>query len=959
MKAWKDIAAPHPDVLSGTFQQSEFAADISAVRDGKAAHEYQDATAFFERTFITEGMRMLLTQVAERLNGRGGEPVVQLQTAFGGGKTHTMLAVYHLATRTVPLKDLQGVPGLLDAAGLMDIPAARMAIIDGNSKSPGTPWKRGKETIRTLWGELAWQLGGSEGYAFVREADNNGASPGKDTLRELLARYAPCVVLIDELVAYIRQFHDGQQLPGGTYNSNLSFVQALTEAVKMVPNAMVLASLPESEVEVGDSRGVAALKALEKTFGRVQALWKPVATEEAFEIVRRRLFQPIKDTAGRDEVCRAFAELYKTEGTKVPSETHEARYLDRLTVAYPIHPEVFDRLYEDWTTLDGFQRTRGVLKLMARVIFRLWQDQSGDFLIMPGSLPLYDAQARNELTYLLPAGWDAVIEKDIDGDKSEASELEKKDARFGSVAAARRVTRTVFLGSAPASSGVKEGTRGIDRGRILLGCLMPDQNAAVYTDALGRLSDRLHYMNASGDKAEENTRYWFDVRANLRREMEDRKGRCKEQTEVRGRIAELVQAMGKGKHGAFGGVHVFTPHGDVPDDETLRLVVLGPGQAYSKEETRPAFDAVREYLKLNGSKPRFRANRLVFVAADDSGVRRLRDSVRTALAWRSIVDDIAIGRLNIDKLQEAQAKKEAQTADSVAVRAAREAYRWLLCPMMLVATDKDAVIEAIPLKTGGNGPWLDEVEAVCVENELVIPVWAPVHLCKDLKALYWKGDVVAARALGVWEDMQKYLYMPRLATRTVFERAIAQGAGSRDFFATALGQTEAGFEGFRFGTAPVQVDSTLLLVEPGAAAAFEAKRETERQAKLVEAAAAAGVEAGVAGAATAGVGAAGLVAPVGAMGAKAQALAADKLAPAGPKPMKEFTGSVAIPASTAKFKLMELSDEILSVLTQDATAEIRVSLEIQAHFPNGAPDHVRRAVAENAVRLGFKVSEWE
>jgi predicted AAA+ superfamily ATPase len=147
---------------------------------------------------------------------------------------------------------------------------------------------------QTLWGELAWQLGGAEAFALVKDADATGTSPGKDVLRELLAAYAPCVVLIDELVAYVRQFPEGQALSGGTYDTNLSFVQALTEAVKLVPTAIVLASLPESDVEAGGQRGVAALRALEKTFGRVQALWKPVATEEAFEIVRRRLFEPVR-----------------------------------------------------------------------------------------------------------------------------------------------------------------------------------------------------------------------------------------------------------------------------------------------------------------------------------------------------------------------------------------------------------------------------------------------------------------------------------------------------------------------------------------------------------------------------------------------------------------------------------------------------------------------------------------
>src|SRR5262249_27776840 len=178
--------------------------------------------------------------------------------------------------------ELAGIPELIDRAGLMDVARARVAVLDGNAHAPGQPWKHGKQSIKTLWGELAWQLGDSEGYGLVREADVSGTSPGKEVLRELLSAYAPCAVLIDELVAYIRQFPEGQTLSGGSYDSNLSFVQALTEATKLVPTAIMLASLPESDVEAGSQRGVATLRALEKTFGRIQALWKPVATEEAF-----------------------------------------------------------------------------------------------------------------------------------------------------------------------------------------------------------------------------------------------------------------------------------------------------------------------------------------------------------------------------------------------------------------------------------------------------------------------------------------------------------------------------------------------------------------------------------------------------------------------------------------------------------------------------------------------------
>jgi predicted AAA+ superfamily ATPase len=942
LKPWREIAVPHADVLEGTFLQSEFAADITAVHTGKATREYQDAAAFFDRTFITEGMRLLLTSVARRLNGQGGDPVIQLQTAFGGGKTHTMLAVYHLATRKCALKDLPGIPALLDQAKLMDLPKSRVVVLDGTALSPGQPWKHGKQAIRTLWGELAWQLGGEEAFALLREADANGTSPGKDVLRTILENYAPCVVLVDELVAYIRQFPDGQTLSGGSYDSNMSFAQSLTEAMKLVPNAVLLGSLPESDVEAGSQKGVAALRALEKTFGRVQALWKPVATEEAFEIVRRRLFEPIRDLKTRDAVCRAFADAYISEGTRLPSETQESRYYDRLVQAYPLHPELFDRIYEDWSTLDGFQRTRGVLKLMAKVIYRLWKDQNQDLMILPGSIPLYDGETRNELTYHLQNGWDAVIEGDVDGERAETTELETKETRFGAIQAARRVARTIFFGTAPSAVATRSaGTRGQERSRVLLGCFQPGQVSSTYSDALNRLADRLHYLNTTGDKAKDNTRFWFDTRANLRREMEDRKRRFDDAHDVRPKLSETVRKLTAGAS-FFDGVHVFTPHADVPDDAGLRLVCLPPEHFYSRAETKMAFEEVLTFTRNNGSKPRYRGNRLIFLAPDHAALARVNDCVRTALAWKSIVDDVEASRLNIDLVQKKQAEKELKTAEEVLPKAARECYRWLLCASQASSTATQPTIEAFPLNTSGAALGA-EIERVCQDNELVISTWSPIHLRNRLKELYWKDAKTSVPAMSFWEDTLRYLYLPRLKNRGVLQQAIVKGAGSRDFFGTAYGEHEGKFDGFKFGDANVQLDDTLLLIQPEAAAAY-AHSLTPPAPKpgdgSVTPPPGPGTPAGQGPSVTPGLPGMG-----GGVGSAPKA--------------HSFHGTVAVNAATAKLRLVQIADEIVSVLAADPNAEVKVSVEIQANFPNGAKDQTKRAVSENARTLGFKNADWE
>ncbi|CAK0752453.1 conserved hypothetical protein [Gammaproteobacteria bacterium] len=819
LKPWREIALPHRDVLEETFRQSEFTADITSVQSGKAAREYQEAAAFFDRTFITAGMHWLLTQVAQRLTGQGGEPVIRLQTVFGVGKTHSLLAAYHLVTRQCPLTELIGIPELLEQAGVTALPQARVVVLDGTAHSPGQHWKHGQRIIRTLWGELAWQLGGEDGFNRVLDADATGTSPGKDILRELLEDYAPCIVLIDELIAYVRQFPEGRTLSGGSYDSNLSFVQALTEAANLVPTTIVLASLPQSESETGSQRGMAALRTLEKIFGRGRGrtMWKPVIMEEACGIIRCRLFDPIRDPAAQDTVCRAFAKIYEDEGTKLPTETQENRYFERLTRAYPIHPELLDRLYEDWATIDGFSNTRGVLKLMAKVISRLWKDNNRDLMILPGSLPLYDACSRNDLTCYLPLGWEVVIERDIDGDRAETTDLENHEPRFGLINAAGRVARTIFLGSAPASVTTKDGIRGLDRARVLLGCLQPGQASSTYLDALSRLTDRLHYLNHSSDKTQDAVHFWFEPRANLRREMEERKRHIDDRA-VRSKIAEVFEHMFGGAT-FFDGIHLFVPSEEVPDDSALRLVILSPHDYYSRGDSCPAFTSLLDHLRNRGPLPRYRGNRLLFLAADQEGRMPIGDTVRMVLAWSSLVDDVREGRLNLDPLQKKPAEKELQIAQEVLPRLVRECYRWLLCPGQETFANPSPTIAGFPLNTT-TGTIASEIERTCMENELVLTTWSPIHLRAKLQELYWTLKQPAVGAMSFWEDTLRSLYLPRLKNREVLAQTIRSGVTSCDFFGTAYGKKGKEFEGFHLGGGTIQLDNTLLLIEPETARAY-------------------------------------------------------------------------------------------------------------------------------------------
>jgi predicted AAA+ superfamily ATPase len=936
LKPWREIAKPHKDVLEGTFKQSEFAADISLVASGNAPAEYQDAEKFFSRTFITEGMRLLLTSVVQRLSGHGGDPVIQLQTAFGGGKTHTMLTVFHLATRKVDTWQLMGIPPILDAAGINDLPYARVAVLDGIKLSPSQALPHDGIQVNTLWGELAWQLAGKAGYELVKLADQDGTSPGKEVLINLLQQAAPCVILIDELVAFIRQFEPGQHYLAGTFDSNISFIQALTEALKAVPNALLLASLPESDLEVGGTNGQRTLNSLEKYFARVESVWKPVATEEAFEIVRRRLFDSVGDTAELDAVCQQFAELYRQGGNKFPTETQNHHYEERLRRSYPIHPEIFDRLYEDWSTLDKFQRTRGVLQYMAIVIHRLWNSDNRDALIMPGSIPLDDSNVRNKSIHYLPQGWEPIIEKEIDGTRSEPFDIDGKDTRFGSVQAARRAARTIFLGSAPSTSD--QMIRGVSADHVLLGSVQPGQTISVFEDVLKRLRDRLHYLYA------EENRFWFDTKPNLRREMESRKQQLNDKDHVQPLLKDFVRRAFGSNHG-FAGIHVFVPSADVSDDYGVgpRLVVLPITQAcYSKDSNNQAFAAAEQILRFRGDQPRQKQNRLIFLAADFDVANRLRDQAKTYLAWQSIVSDISNEKLNLDLFQVKQAKKHKEGAEQSLQQMIRETYKWLICPTEDFVSGKPQLNwEVVTVSTTAPN-LIQEIESRLREEEWLIFEWSPIHLMNLLKRWYFKEGTTEISALKVWQDCCHYLYLPRLVKDDVFKNAINLGLHSQDFFGFASGKSGDKYLGFIFDdSASIILDESSLLIERDTAAAY---KETLKPVEHV---------------------------PPNKPGEGGIGNGVDKTPPTVRPPVdstppistpakKHFYGTINLDPVRAKIDFATIVDEVVEQFTSKLGVDVKISIEIQATSQkDGFDDAMQRAVKENCRVLKFGNAEFE
>ena len=946
LKPWREVVAPHRDVASGGYQQAEFAADLWQVHIGEGTDEYRNPAEFFRRTYLTESLKSLLSGAMQRLSGQGGDPVVELQTNFGGGKTHSMLALYHLFSG-MPTGELLGIDDLIASAEIAARPDhVKRVVLVGNKISPGNPSAKEDGTVvKTLWGELAWQLGGRAAFDKVRQDDERATNPG-DTLRELMNEYGPCLILIDEWVAYARQLHDAADLPAGSFETHFSFAQTLTESARAANHCLLVISLPSSDTatsphaqgedeEVGGLRGRAALSRLKNVIGRVESSWTPASTEEGFEIVRRRLFEPLSEReqfTARDNVSRAFADFYRTQQQEFPTECRDADYERRLRAAYPIHPEVFDRLYTDWSTLVKFQRTRGVLRLMAAVIHSLWDRGDRNPLIMPAHIPIDDPHVRNELTRYLSDNWTPIIEADVDGPNALPQRIDGEVANLGKFSATRRVARTVYLGSAPTTS---VANRGIEDRRIKLGCAMPGETPAIFGDALRRLSTQATFLYQDGP------RYWYSTQPTVTKLAEDRADQFRRDPAPV--VAEIEQRLRTDLRtaGDFQRIHTVPQSGaDIPDDMEARLVVLGTEHPHSSGSHSKAQAAATAILENRGNTPRLFRNTLVFLAVDQTRLQDLDEAIRRWLAWSSILQDKET--LNLDPHQVRQAEAQLKSEDGAVVGRLPEAYQWLLAP---VQSTPQAAVEWQALRLTGQDPLAVRASKKLRSEELLVPALAGTRLRMELDRVpLWGGNHVEIRQLA--DHFARYLYLPRLAGPEILIRAIQDGLGlllwtDESFaYADAFDEATSRYRGLRCGREVPLLDpaSDGLLVKPEVAIA-------QQNAEPAAAATGAGVAETV---------------PTGSAGSHAAEGTSPGPTPTPPEQKaRRFHGAVTLDATRVGRDASQIADEVIAHLAGLVGAKVTVTLEIEAEIPSGAPDHVVRTVTENSRTLKFSSQGFE
>ncbi|MGH3635459.1 MAG: ATP-binding protein, partial [Mycobacterium sp.] len=812
----------------------------------------------------------------------------------------------------------------------------RVAIV-GDHLAPTGSVKPDGTHVHTIWGELAWQLGDAEGYQIVAAADQAATNPG-EALHTLIGRYAPAVILIDEWVAYARQLYSQEHSGAGTFDTQFTFAQSLTETVKATPGVLLAISIPASDTtdgaepsigtaeEVGGTYGLEALKRLQNVVRRVADQWRPASSSEAYHIVRRRLFvEPdAAALAAIGTTARAFVDMYRKHGQGFPRESRDAAYEQRIKDTYPIHPEMFDRLYEDWSTLERFQRTRGVLRLMNAIIHALWvggNDTSP--LIMPGSIPLAVSAVNAELTQYLQDSWKAIIDADVDGDGSEPVLIDTETPLYGQRSTTRRLARTVFFGAAPT---IGTSHKGIETQRVFLGTATPGDVVGNFHSALTRVADRATYFYTGQGK------YWYDTQANITRRAKDQAERLHPE-DVWAEIINRLQSQNV-QRGAFVRVIVCPEDSsDILDVDEATLVIVHPKLAHTKNKDSDALAFAQNATETRGTANRTNRNVVVYVAADAVRLEELDSAIRQYLGWKDVLDHTA--ELDLTETQKSQAQEQTQRHSDTAAARLLGSYQWLLIPTQ---ADPKAPFTITVTKAEGQAVSLAERASAKLGSEGQLtsalgPATIRFALDNKVPAAWETGHIKVG---DLWELFARYPYMTRLRDRSVLDNGLTQPqslAWQHDGFALADGFDEAAG---RYRGLVLPTDNTTVTVTNDTVVVKPAPAQKQRDRDAAEAASVSDTSDEE-------------------QGSQSDTQVRAPVVPA-TRAKTRFFGSKTLNAARYGLDFKKVADEVLTHLAAAPDVDLEIRLEIHAHSPKGFDDTTVQIINENTNALKFDPS---
>lgn len=801
LKPWLEVASPHRDIRDGSFDESLFAADLGLVAAGKGPKDYMDPELFAQKTFLTENLKAALIEVGDRLAGEDVAAVFRMQTEFGGGKTHTLLAAYHLfgsPTKVAGTRLGRELASLLKGGTL---PAARVVVLDGSALRPDPEEVAPGVRVSSFLGHLAWRLGGADLYERVRGQDEGLLGTSTVQMVELLEAAAPCLVLLDELLEYLNKALEVRTHDGSLAATTLTVIKELCTAVSNVRGAAVVATLTSSRLE--DYASVAGQEMqdrLSKVVGRTENIVTPVEGDDIFPILHTRLFESVGDAAARRAAADAYGAHYESLGDVLPASYREPSYRDRIEAAYPFHPELIDILTNRWGSLSGFQRTRGALRSLAHTVKALSQRNHQAALIHPGDVPLADAGVRAEVIRFAGESFKSALNADIIRPDSKAAE---EDRRRGGEVERHRIAvglaTTAFLNSFGADKVL-----GASAPQMLLGVTRPNPalSRGVLDDVRDALAGSLWYMRYEGG------RFRFTTEPNLNKVIVEREGAVGDD-----RIVELLREATSKVAPQLPPFRVetgVTTSSDIADEPRLVVGLLGFDLAIGAERTASTRAAAEAILNQRGGAARANRNAVTLVAADAQGITKARRTARTLAAMRDIASDQArLKRFNQeqrDQLLERKAAAEERLPQQLAM-----AYRHLLllggdgnggAALDLVDLGPAKVNDTVPGRVG------DHLRST---DRLLEAVLAPAALLTERFGVIAAGDdaVELDRLLAFFYRLPR---LPKLASANVLRSCLIQGVENGTFGLASGASWNAPDAVLRFAQ---PVDPTEVQFQPG------------------------------------------------------------------------------------------------------------------------------------------------
>jgi hypothetical protein len=528
---WFRVVTPHMDIRQGRLDESVFAANLAEVALGNGREIYSNPAMFFSKTFFTAGLRNVAKTVLKGLNGKedAENRVISLQTGFGGGKTHTLISLYHLAKWGKNAINSSYTKELLAFTGAPEFETANIAVFTNTTNDPanGRKTENGIQ-IQTIWGELAYQLGGKDAYEIVRKNDEGLIAPG-GIFKLVLEKCKPALILVDELADYCVKASARKAGNSSLADQTISFMQELTEAVSGTNNCVAVITLPASVQEVGNTpEAQSILTSLQKRVSRVGADTQPVADEEIFEVIRRRLFEDIGDSTIIENVANQYMSMYQEFWSELPLNANKTEYKQKIIKSYPFHPEMIDVFRVRWASHHDFQRTRGVLRLLASIVSDLWKRQQNlpgeNAMIHTGVINFSNLDAlSSQLKNLYGNGYDSVISADVSGSSSNAFKIDSTKNEYGHWTLTQSIASVILM-----NSFGNEGTnKGISVPELKLNLLTPHGfNHNSINGALDELESNAYYLYYAQSSAS-GKRYWFHTKPNINILINQAKGDIK------------------------------------------------------------------------------------------------------------------------------------------------------------------------------------------------------------------------------------------------------------------------------------------------------------------------------------------------------------------------------------------------------------------------------------------------